>query len=244
MESELFGHARGAFTGAVSARKGLFEEARGGTFFFDEIAETSMQFQAKLLRLIEAHEVRRVGENSPIIVDCRIIAATNRELREAVRDKQFREDLYYRLNVARFLLPPLRERKEDIPMLLAHFLEKYNRRHQKNVQAEDGVLQALSRQDFPGNVRELENLIEQAVALAAGNEITVEDVSPVDALLLDGARGQTLADLVEATERKAIQGALRACQGGRDKAAEMLAISPTTLWRKMTRRAIKDWSDD
>ncbi len=244
-ESELFGHARGAFTGAVSARKGLFEEANRGTFFFDEIAETSMQFQAKLLRLIEAHEVRRVGENTPFTVDCRIIAATNRELREAVRAKEFREDLYYRLNVACFVLPPLRERKEDVPLLLAHFLDKYNRRYHKNVQARDGVLEALASQDFPGNVRELENLIEQAVALSAGEEITAADVTVSDAQPSSGLSGQqTLAELVETTERKAIMGALRASDGSRDKAAEILAISPTTLWRKMTRLAITDWSDD
>ncbi len=128
LESELFGHARGSFTGAVSARKGLFEEADGGTFFFDEIAETPLTFQAKLLRAIQENEIRRVGENKPIRVDVRIIAATNQELLSAVAEKRFRQDLYYRLNVARFVLPPLRERREDIGVLLAFFLEKYNAR--------------------------------------------------------------------------------------------------------------------
>jgi two-component system response regulator HydG len=175
LESELFGHAKGAFTGAVSARKGLFEEAQGGTFFFDEVAETSMAFQAKLLRLLESNEVRRVGENTPIKVDARIIAATNQELREAVAAKQFRDDLFYRLNVARFILPPLRERKEDIPLLVEFFLRKYNRKHSKNVRLAEGVLEALAQQQFPGNVRELENLVEQAVALAVGDQITVDD---------------------------------------------------------------------
>src|ERR1700736_318993 len=128
LESELFGHARGSFTGAASARKGLFEEADGGTFFFDEIAETPITFQAKLLRAIQENEIRRVGENKPIPVDVRIIAATNQDLMTAVAEKRFRQDLYYRLNVARFQLPPLRERREDIAVLLPWFLEKYSRK--------------------------------------------------------------------------------------------------------------------
>jgi two-component system response regulator HydG len=239
LESELFGHARGAFTGAVAARKGLFEEAQGGTFFFDEIAETSMQFQAKLLRLLESHDVRRVGENMPIKVDARIIAATNRDLKEAVQAKQFRDDLYYRLNVARFILPPLRERKEDIAPLLEFFLNKYNKRHSKNVRPVDGALEALMRQDFPGNVREFENLIEQAVALAAGDIITIEDIIPEDDMPLRvGSHLRTLAAVVEAAERDAIQAALEDADGNREKAAEVLEISPTTLWRKMTRLGI------
>ena len=128
LESELFGHAKGSFTGAVSARKGLFEEADGGTFFFDEIAETPITFQAKLLRAIQENEVRRVGENKPIQVNVRIIAATNQDLLTAVAERRFRQDLYYRLNVARFQLPPLRERRDDIPELISHFLEKYSKK--------------------------------------------------------------------------------------------------------------------
>ncbi len=239
LESELFGHARGAFTGAVSARKGLFEEARGGTFFFDEIAETTPAFQAKLLRLLEFNEVRRVGENVPIVIDTRIVAATNQDLRSAVQAKQFREDLYYRLNVARFVLPPLRERKEDIPLLFDFFIDKYNRKHGKNVRASDGVLELLMKQDYPGNVRELENLLEQAVALAGGDTITIEDVLPVDAPLpLAGGGGRTLAVVVEEAERDALEAALDESRGNREKAAERLAISPTTLWRKMNRLGV------
>jgi two-component system response regulator HydG len=244
LESELFGHARGAFTGAVSARKGLFEEAQGGTFFFDEIAETSVPLQAKLLRLLESHEVRRVGENTPIAVDARVIAATNKDLREAVRAKQFREDLYYRLNVARFILPPLRERREDVPLLLNHFLHKYSRKHGKSVRVAEGVLELLMQQDFPGNVREFENLVEQAVALAAGGVITVEDVLPPDAVPAPPRGGpRTLAAVVEQAEREAIEHSLRDSEGNRERAAELLAISPTTLWRKMTRLGIKDSTD-
>jgi two-component system response regulator HydG len=234
-ESELFGHARGSFTGAVAARKGLFEEAQGGTFFFDEIAETSMQFQAKLLRLIEAQEVRRVGENIPIVVDARIIAATNQDLKIAVAEKQFREDLYYRLNVARFILPPLRERIEDIPLLFTFFLDKYKRKHGKNVHAADGVVEMLGHHDYPGNVRELENLVEQAVAFAAGDVLTIEDLLPVDRPMPRAGAPTTLAAVVEEAERQAIESALAEFDGNREKAAERLAISPTTLWRKMSR---------
>jgi two-component system response regulator HydG len=242
LESELFGHARGSFTGAVSARKGLFEEADGGTFFFDEIAETSLAFQAKLLRAIEAHEIRRTGENKAIPVDVRIIAATNQDLRRTVGVKLFREDLYYRLNVARFVLPPLRERKEDIPQLFQFFLDKYRAKHKKNVQPADGVIEALMRLDYPGNIREFENLVEQAVALSGGTVITVEDVLPPEhiapALAMQGPR--TLAAVVEQAEREAITQALRGAGGNREKAAETLGISPTTLWRKMTRLYITD----
>jgi two-component system, NtrC family, response regulator HydG len=238
LESELFGHARGAFTGAVAARKGLFEEAEGGTFFFDEIAETNVAFQAKLLRLLELNEVRRVGENVPVHVDVRIVAATNRDLRDAVRDKTFREDLYYRLNVARFVLPPLRERKEDIPILVDHFIAKFNKKHGKAMRVGEGVMEALMSLDLPGNVRELENLIEQAVALATGDAITIEDVMPIEPLRPGGGH-RTLAAVVENAERDAIDAALRESGMSRERAAELLGISPTTLWRKMNRLGIR-----
>src|SRR5271170_5489148 len=178
LESELFGHAKGAFTGAVSARKGLFEEADGGTFFFDEIAETPITFQAKLLRAIQENEIRRVGENKPIRVNVRVIAATNQDLLDAVAEKRFRQDLYYRLNVARFVLPPLRERREDIPILLEFFLDKYNRKMNRHVRFGDGVVEAMVQHDYPGNIRELENMVEQAVALSGGGVITVDDMLP------------------------------------------------------------------
>jgi two-component system response regulator HydG len=239
LESELFGHARGSFTGAVSARKGLFEEADGGTFFFDEIAETPLSFQAKLLRAIQENEIRRVGENKPVKVNVRIIAATNQELLTAIAEKRFRQDLYYRLNVARFVLPPLRERREDIPVLIEFFLQKYNRKMQTRARLADGVVEAVSQYEFPGNIRELENMIEQAVALSGGGVITVDDVlpAPVQPKRVGGA-GRALADVVDAAEREAIEVALRECDGSREKAAELLGISPTTLWRKMTRLAI------
>jgi len=239
LESELFGHARGSFTGAVSARKGLFEEADGGTFFFDEIAETPLSFQAKLLRAIQENEIRRVGENKPIHVDVRIIAATNQELMTAVAEKRFRQDLYYRLNVARFVLPPLRERREDIPVLFEFFLEKYNRKMNCRARAGDAVIEALMQYDFPGNIRELENMVEQAVALSGGGVISVDDVLPAAIQPNRPAGGgRTLADVVDGAERQAIEAALRECDGSREKAAEVLGISATTLWRKMTRLTI------
>jgi two-component system response regulator HydG len=242
LESELFGHAKGAFTGAVTARKGLFEEADGGTFFFDEIAETPLAFQAKLLRAIQESEVRRVGENKPIRVDVRIVAATNQDLLTAIAEKRFRQDLYYRLNVARFQLPPLRERREDVPDLLNFFLEKYNKKMGVRARVHENVLEALGQYDFPGNVRELEHMLEQAVALVQDGVITADDLLPPPSSTV-GARvavsgGHTLADVVDAAERSAIEAALRECDGNRERAAEILAISPTTLWRKMTRLGI------
>jgi two-component system response regulator HydG len=241
LESELFGHAKGSFTGAVTARKGLFEEADGGTFFFDEIAETPITFQAKLLRAIQENEVRRVGENKPIRVNVRIIAATNQDLLISVAEKRFRQDLYYRLNVARFQLPPLRERREDIPDLVTHFLDKYARKMGVRPRLHDNVVDSLMHYDFPGNIRELEHMIEQAVALIQTGMITSDDVLPPPPSTPHapaGMGGRALADVVDSAERSAIEGALRESEGSREKAAEVLNISPTTLWRKMTRLGI------
>jgi two-component system, NtrC family, response regulator HydG len=238
LESELFGHARGAFTGAVSARKGLFEEADGGTFFFDEIAETTPSFQAKLLRAIQEGEIRRIGENKPILVDNRVIAATNMDLGTAVDERRFRRDLYYRLNVARFHLPPLRERREDIPLLVQFFLDKYNKKMNGRSRVGEGVMERLVAYDYPGNVRELENMVEQAVALASGGVITGDDILPQAPRKSTNNKGRTLADIVDEAEREAVEAALRAFDGSRERAAEALDISPTTLWRKMTRLGI------
>ena len=240
LESELFGHARGAFTGAASARKGMFEEADGGTFFFDEISETTPAFQAKLLRALQEGEIRRLGENRPILVDVRVIAATNQDLLAAVADKRFRQDLYYRLAVARLHLPPLRERREDIAQLAAFFLDKYNRKMGRRARLGDGVLEALGAYDYPGNVRELENMIEQAVALSGDGPLSVDDVVPTapGAERTPPASGRSLAHAVDEAERATILGALRDTDGSRERAAEVLGISPTTLWRKMTRLAI------
>jgi two-component system, NtrC family, response regulator HydG len=237
LESELFGHVRGAFTGAAQSRKGLFEEADGGTFFFDEIAETPLSFQAKLLRAIQEGEIRRLGESKSIQVDVRIIAATNQDLLTAIAEKRFRQDLYYRLNVARFQLPPLRERREDIPVLVDFFLDKYNRKMQAKSRLKEGVLEVLCNYDYPGNIRELENMVEQAVALAGGGEIALDDIVPTTK---QGqvSSGRALAEVVDGAERQAIEAALRDCDGSRERAADLLGISATTLWRKMTRLGI------
>jgi two-component system response regulator HydG len=234
LESELFGHARGAFTGAVAARKGLFEEADGGTFFFDEIAETTPAFQAKLLRAIQEGEIRHVGENKAIKVDIRVVAATNVDLATAVEERRFRQDLYYRLNVVRFRLPPLRERREDIPLLVEHFLEKHSRRMNARARLGDGVMERLDAYDFPGNVRELENMVEQSVALCTGGVIRVDDILPRSPKAAETRSGRTLADIVDDAERAAVESALRQSEGSRERAAEALDISPTTLWRKMS----------
>lgn len=237
LESELFGHVRGAFTGAVQTRKGLFEEANGGTFFFDEIAETPPSLQAKLLRAIQEGEIRRLGDNKPINVDARIIAATNQDLRTLIEEKRFREDLYYRLNVARFELPPLRERKEDIEPIVESFLEKYGKKMGRHARLGAGVLDYLMSYDFPGNIRELENLIEQGVALAQDGQIHLSDIAPSS-----NGNGrpshrerQSLAEIVQDAERTAILRALRQVEGNKERAAEILGLSPTTLWRKMKR---------
>jgi two-component system response regulator HydG len=236
LESELFGHQRGAFTGAVSTRKGLFEEADGGTFFFDEIAETTPSFQAKLLRVIQDQEIRRLGGNTPIKVNARIIAATNQDLQSSIESKSFREDLYYRLNVARFHLPPLRERKEDIPLLVEHFLVKYQRRFSRMARLDEGVMDYLLAYDYPGNIRELENLIEQGVALAVDGKLGREDIP----ILADERHptGSTLKERVEITERIAIETTLKTTRSLRE-AAQVLGLSQTTLWRKLKKYGIE-----
>jgi two-component system, NtrC family, response regulator HydG len=244
LESELFGHAKGAFTGAMSARRGMFEEADGGTIFFDEIAETPVSFQAKLLRAIQENEIRRVGESKAVHVNVRIIAATNQDLLVAINEKRFRQDLYYRLNVARFQLPALRDRREDLMDLTSFFLDKYNRKMGVRAKLHDRAMEALMHYDFPGNVRELEHMLEQAVALAQNGVIHADDLITRSATLgqpgglLPSAGGRSLSEVVDTAERGAIESALRECDGSRERAAELLGISPTTLWRKMTRLGI------
>jgi two-component system response regulator HydG len=239
LESELFGHAKGAFTGASRARRGLFEEANGGTLFIDEVGETSPGFQAKLLRALQEGEIRRVGESTSVQVDVRVIAATNQDLRRAVAEKRFREDLYYRLAVVPMRIPPLRERREDVPLLAAHFLERFVKRTGSPRSLTPEALALLLEHDWPGNVRELENVIEQAAALAPGAELRAADVH----IERRGAAVQepqrTLAAAVEDAERRAIEAALARSGGDLAKVARELGVSATTLWRKMKRLAIE-----
>ncbi len=239
LESELFGHARGAFTGATRARRGLFEEADGGTLFIDEVGETAPGFQAKLLRALQDGEIRRVGESTPVQVDVRVIAATNQDLRRAIAEKRFREDLFYRLNVVPIRIPPLRERPEDIPLLAVHFLNQYNQRAGTQKVFTPTALAELKEHSWPGNVRELENMVEQAAALSPGAEIGPEGIQfePVSLPRLAPGPGQarTLAAMVEEAERQGIQAALQRCDGDLGRVASELGISSTTLWRKMKR---------
>jgi len=242
LESELFGHARGAFTGATRARRGLFEEADGGTLLVDEVGETAPGFQAKLLRALQEGEIRRVGESTPVQVDVRVIAATNQDLRKAIAEKRFREDLFYRLNVVPLRLPSLRERREDVPLLASHFVQRYNGRSKDEKVLTPEALARLLDHDWPGNVRELENAIEQAAALSPAKEIRAEDVQlegvRVASAPEDG-RVRTLEEAVDEAERRAIEAALARCGADLGRVAKELSVSSTTLWRKMKRLGIE-----
>ncbi len=250
LESELFGHAKGAFTGAVKARRGLFEEADGGTLFIDEVTETSPAFQSKLLRALQEGEVRRVGESTSVRVDVRIVAATNRDIEQEVQEKRFRQDLYYRLNVVTLRVPPLRERLEDVHDLAKHFLERANTRNSRPRRLSGSAVAHLMDYSFPGNVRELENLVEQAAALAEGEELMPEDFPvrprprptpvPGDPSAMKTPPGgtgivMTLAAVVDEAEKRAILQSLERNQKDLARVAEELGVSSTTLWRKMKR---------
>jgi len=246
LESELFGHVRGAYTGAVSAKKGLFEVASGGTLFLDEVATISMEIQSKLLRVIQEKEFRRLGGLESIKVDVRIIAATNTDLQAAVQQGTFRDDLYYRLNVIVIKLPPLRERAGDIPLLVDHFLKKYSEENDKEPCSIDPVaLKVLMDYSWPGNVRELENLIERAVVLTPGNRITADlfpkNITanvPENALPFPGD-GIPLKERVGSFERMLITAALEKTDWNQKKAAELLRVNATTLSEKLKRLKIK-----
>ncbi|MCM2357852.1 MAG: sigma-54 dependent transcriptional regulator [Geobacteraceae bacterium] len=234
LESQLFGHVRGAFTGAITSQKGLLEEADGGTLFLDEIGDVSQAVQAKLLRVIQERDFIPVGATRAKSVDIRIVAATNRDLEQEVKNGRFREDLYYRLNVITIHLPPLRERREDIEPLASHFLRKYARRMKKEVNGiEPGALRLLAEYHWPGNVRELENVIERAVILARGERISA-DLLPVKPTPMDIAlpRESSTASL-EQLERLHIERVLRQTGFHKSRSAELLGISRKTLDRKI-----------
>ncbi|WP_447974812.1 sigma-54-dependent transcriptional regulator [Nitrospira sp. Kam-Ns4a] len=238
LESELFGHIKGAFTDAKTDKRGLFEEANGGTLFLDEISELPLMLQAKLLRAIQEREIRRVGATKSVPVDLRIIAATNLSLADEVKQKRFREDLYYRLNVIEIRLPPLRERREDIPLLVEAFLRKCAESSQKPVQGiSESALALLVDYAWPGNVRELENVIERAVTLARGEKVVAEDLPPA----VQGSRGerQVIDEAAERTlplqevEREYILRILDKTGGNKHQAAQILGIDRKTLYRKL-----------
>jgi transcriptional regulator with PAS, ATPase and Fis domain len=234
VESELFGHVRGAFTGADGPKQGLLKAADGGTVFLDEIGELPMFLQAKLLRTLQEKEIRPVGSTEQIPIRVRVIAATNRDLEAALRSGTFRQDLFYRLNVIQIKLPPLRERKIDIPLLVAHFLQEFSDPRQLIRVVSDDALQRLLAHDWPGNVRELQNAIERAVALSTCNVLTADDLEsvPAAAALPSIADTNELVPLAE-MERQAILHALGQTGGDRLAAARLLGIGKTTLYRKL-----------
>lgn len=234
VESELFGHVRGAFTGAEHSKRGLLQAANGGTVFLDEVGELPTPLQAKLLRALQEKEVRLVGSTERTPIDVRIIAATNRDLEAGVQAGRFRLDLFYRLNVVQIKLPPLRERKFDIPLLVAFFLQKFSDALLPVRAVSDDALMRLLSYDWPGNVRELENTIERAVALSSNHVLTAEDLEWVpDAGPLSGVTDSNeLVPLAE-MERRAILHALRQTDGDKLAAARLLGIGKTTLYRKL-----------
>jgi DNA-binding NtrC family response regulator len=236
LESELFGHVKGAFTGAIANKKGIFEEAQGGTVFLDEIADTSPGMQVKLLRVLQEHEIRRVGGNDVIKVDVRLIASTNQDLAEAVREGNFREDFYYRLNVIPLSLPSLKDRPEDIPLLARHFLAGFAAEAGREVTGiSTEAMRVLMHYAWPGNIRELENVIERAVTLGAEGELGVGDLPP--SLLEDAGPAETEALLVVSTiqelEKAHISRVLKFTGGQISKAARILGIDRRTLYRKI-----------
>ena len=250
LESELFGHRKGSFTGADSDRRGLFETATGGTLFLDEITETSSNLQVKLLRAIQEREVVPVGGITPVNVDVRIIVATNRDLSEEVQAGRFREDLYYRLNVIHIQIPPLRDRSEDIPLLVEHFLNQLNQRQGRTFKSvAPQAMKHLMEYSYPGNVRELENIIERAVALGEGDLLEV-DLLPDEVIRAPAggntaaaviSEGQDLDSLLEDYERRLIETALHQTGGNRTRAAEILGVSFRSLRYRLKKYG---WADE
>jgi len=233
LESELFGHVRGSFTGAVRDRKGLFQEADGGSIFLDEIGDITPQTQKKLLRVLQEGEIRRIGDNQPIRVDVRIIVATNRDLEAEVAKGNFRQDLYYRLNVIPIHLPPLRERQDDIPLLAHHFIKKYAQEIGKEPPSlTPEALECLVAYPWPGNIRELENIIERALALSNKKILDPDDLM-FRIRKIGESRSQPDGSTLAEMEKSVILKTLQSCAGNHKLAAENLGISMTTLWRKL-----------
>ncbi len=231
LESELFGHERGSFTGAIAQKKGKFEYANKGTLFLDEIGDISANTQVHLLRVIEEKEFSRVGGNEPIRVDVRIVSATNKDLKKAVEQGEFREDLYYRLNVVTIDLPPLRERKEDIPLLAEHFLKKFSVENQKEVTGfSPEAREFLLRHEWPGNVRQLENAVERAVILAKNNLLTLADLAH---RVFSPPTAVTGSKRIEEIEKSHIISVLRETKGNFSEAARVLGITRMTLYNKV-----------
>lgn len=234
IESELFGHEKGAFTGAAKKKPGRFELAHEGTIFLDEIADLPLSTQSKILRVIQERQYERIGGTTTLKVDVRIIAATNRDLEEEVRAGRFREDLFYRLNVIPIIVPPLRNRKEDIPALIEFFMGRFRKKLSKNVRFSKGAVDLLVAFDYPGNVRELENIIERCVTLSMGEVISREELPSFMVPETAGAKSLLLSAIAADAEKNHIKRVLQTTQGNKTRAAELLGISRKTLWEKMT----------
>jgi two-component system response regulator HupR/HoxA len=242
LESELFGFRRGAFTGADFSRQGLFEQASGGTLFLDEIGDTTPALQAKLLRAIEEQEVRPLGATETVRVDARVVSATHRDLDAAVEEGAFRQDLLYRLNTVTIHVPPLRERREDIPVLAQHFADQFGEEHARRITLGEDFLEALCERDLPGNVRELRNAVERAIALTPpGEPVSAKRLGQLDgpASSPRARRRGTLRERVRQVEIEAIQEALLRCEGNRTRAAQALGLSRLGLRQKMRRLGLE-----
>ncbi len=232
LESELFGYKRGAFTGAVQNKKGLFQVADGGSFFLDEVGEISLKIQVKLLRVLQYREVVPLGDTKTVRVNVRLIGATNKNLEESVKKGEFREDLFYRLNVIPVFIPPLRDRKEDIPLLVERFTERIAKRLRiKKKKFSEVAMEKIMEYSWPGNVRELENCIERSMILLDSDKITEKDISLIIHSDIQVREEKTLKDM----EVNAIRDAIKKCGGNKIKAARMLGIHPATLYRKIKR---------
>jgi formate hydrogenlyase transcriptional activator len=239
VESELFGHEKGAFTGAVAQKRGRFEVADRGTLFLDEVGDIALELQPKLLRAIQEQEFERLGSNQSIRVDVRLIAATHRDLQEMIRENKFREDLFYRLNVFPIEIPPLRERREDIPSLVHYYVARHSREMQKSIRRiPRGAMDALANAPWPGNIRELQNFIERSVILTRGEDLEVPLHELVEPVRVAMQAGEIDSPTLRESERKAILAALKASDGrvaGPGGAAERLGLKRSTLRNKMNR---------
>ena len=239
IESELFGHEKGAFTGAIKRKPGRFELADKGTIFLDEIADLPLSTQSKILRVIQERTFERVGGTETLNADVRIIAATNKNLEEEVKKKRFREDLYYRLNVIPVILPPLRDRKEDIPLLIDSFLDKCKNKLSKNIHFSRDAINALIEYDYPGNVRELENIIERCSTLAVSDVVEKDSLPSFILKKTEGGKQPSLSSVASEAEKEYIIRTLKAAKGNKTKASEMLGISRKTLWEKINAYGIE-----
>ncbi|MGB1660947.1 MAG: sigma-54-dependent transcriptional regulator [Planctomycetota bacterium] len=247
LESELFGHERGAFTGASTLRKGRFEHADGGTLFLDEVGDIPTSVQVKLLRVLEEGEVVRMGSNDPVATDVRLVCATHRDLRERIAEEKFREDLFYRVNVVTIEIPPLRDRAVDIPLLVNHFLDEYSRVHDKSIEGiSRDALRVLTGYSWPGNVRELKNAIENMVVTCPGKVLEVEDLP--GHIRPDGVGGSVggfpVGTTIQELEKELIRNTLQVVEGNRRKAAEILGIGERTLYRKIDEYDLREKDED